>query len=428
MSRSCAVLMLFCSTACVWRCGGGASPFSTEIMLRGESKGGILTLMKAPGWNYPYVIVTNRPGDAAAAVLGRLALALGSLPSEAKRYYGGNPVIEIREDALVVPGGGEIWSERPGMSAGDWILGGTDRGFNIPAAPTAVSASYVTNGFVIRWNNPPGGYDAIAVVYGAYPVAQLDGMANRFVFTGQNGTGRIYPWTDVTFLVLGCRGGTPSNGGAVRVREYRHQESLLNIPFTGGLAPGFVSWAGTPDAGVELEQGNLPGMGPGVDLSRFRFMGTGFFQVIKGRGDFRGGVCRRFLGLAAGHTYRVGARMSTLETKEGNWAFSLHAASDGPGAEGLTSAQLAGGAELPDGTKGSTAGQIARYGGSETTQGKWIASHSCSGGSGESKTDIMLPATGADSISVWFRLEGTNVTNTVAVGFDSVSIEDIGKQ
>jgi len=40
--------------------------------------------------------------------------------------------------------------------------------------------------------------------------------------------------------------------------------------------------------------------------------------------------------------------------------------------------------------------------------------------------DITLPE-GCDSITLWFRLEATNVTGT-AVGLDSVALEDLGKR
>jgi hypothetical protein len=82
--------------------------------------------------------------------------------------------------------------------------------------------------------------------------------------------------------------------------------------------------------------------------------------------------------------------------------------------------------ELPDHTKGPTAGQVARYDYATSTKGEWLLRSSGTEGSGKSVGDITLPE-GCDSITLWFRLEGTNVADT-AVGVDSVALEDLGKQ
>lgn len=197
----------------------------------------------------------------------------------------------------------------------------------------------------------------------------------------------------------------------------------MNVPFTRGVAPGFETWAlATPTDAMKFEQGNLPGVEPAKEV---RLGGKAFYQIINGRGDFRGGVCRRFLGLSPGHTYRVGARLNTLTSKVGNWNFSFHAAPNPPGVEKLTAAQMAGVAGLPDGTNGAMAGQIACYDSALTTEGKWITRSSGTDGPGKATGDITLPA-GVTSLTIWFRLEGTNVSNC-AVGLDSVTIEDMGK-
>jgi len=199
----------------------------------------------------------------------------------------------------------------------------------------------------------------------------------------------------------------------------------MNVPFTQGIAPGFTRWTRkTAAEALKCEQGNLPGIAPATDVQKFR--GKGFYQVLKGDGTFVGGVARRFLGLNAGHAYRIGARLNTLESKKGNWAFTLHAAYNPASGEDLTPAQMAGEVALPNGAKGKTAGQIARYDSKTTTDGNWVERSSEKKTADNPAGDITLPAKGSDSITIWFRLEGKDATD-VAVGLDSVTIEDLGK-
>ncbi|MHC4658107.1 MAG: hypothetical protein ACYS83_02870, partial [Planctomycetota bacterium] len=150
-----------------------------------------------------------------------------------------------------------------------------------------------------------------------------------------------------------------------------------------------------------------------------------FYQVIKTKSSgAQAGVWRKFLGLIPGHTYRVSARINTLEMdlEEGDWSLSLHAAYNAPGAADLTVAQLAGLAALPDGSAGDAGGRIAIYTPQLTTKGTWE----------ERSTgkpwrdipippDIMLPA-GVDTITVWVRCRGSGPT---AFGVDWVKLEDL---
>src|SRR5438045_8802340 len=110
---------------------------------------------------------------------------------------------------------------------------------------------------------------------------------------------------NVVYQVVGYKNGVPSNLAGLRLREYIQQESLMNVPFSCGVAPGFKTWTlNTSTNALQFEQGNLPGMMPGTDL-RSSFVGNGFYQVLRGSGTFNGGVSRRFLGLTPGHIYRA---------------------------------------------------------------------------------------------------------------------------
>jgi hypothetical protein len=311
-------------------------------------------------------------------------------------------------------------------------LGGTETGFNIPDPPTGVSACYdpTTDKVLFQWNDPRGGYDSIWVVYYGELLATLPGSATQYVH--KRGSG-MRGWaidtqrssTDLNVFVLGQKAGTPSNGAGVRLRKHVQQESLMNVPFTQGIAPGFQRWTDNTSGGdFQFAQGNLPGMAPATDVQKFQ--GKGFYQVLKGHGTFAGGVSRRFLGLTPGHTYRVGARLNTLESKEGAWAFTFHAAYNPASGEDLSSAQMAGDLALPNGAKGKAAGQIASYDSTTTTDGKWGERSSEKKTADNPTGDTTLPAKGSDSITIWFRFEGKDVTD-VAVGLDSVTIEDLGK-
>lgn len=401
----------------------GVSPYSINaqmeratftIELKGHSRGGTLTLMKAPGWNYPYVIVTNHPGEPASVVAARLANALAQC-SACAEWYGGNPVREVHDGTLLLSG------------CAPWIFGGTETGFDIPAPPTAVSVSYdpASDEVTINWVNPSEGYDAVAIVYYGSLLCMLPGNVTRYVHKRGRGIDNGFSSSDIVVFVMGYKRGVPSNGVGVRLRRHTEQEALMNVPFTAGVAPGFEAWRHNTSAEcLRFEQGNLPGAKPATDVRQFE--GKGFYQVINGRGPCRAGVMRRFIGLTAGHTYRVSARLNVLEASSKDWAFSFHAAATPHGKSHLTDAQLAGLEELPIGIKGSTAAQIARYDSTKTPRGQWMARSSGINAADNLAGDITLPA-GTDSITVWFRLEGLNISETV-VAFDSVTIEDLGQK
>ena len=375
--------------------------------------------MKSPAWNYPYVTVTNQAGESALSVIGRLATQLRAC-SVCQKYYGKNPISSDSTTLVLQDGIIPV-----GCTA--WVLGGTEQGFSIPHPPFAVSASYEKNSdsIILEWANPLSDLDKIEIVYNSLPLATLPGKTTRYVHRRGGAIDAGFSSDDVTVFVMGCKAGVPSNGSGVRLLRHTLQESLMNIPFTQGIAPSFQAWKlQSKEESIQLEQGNLPGMHPGAET--LQFQGKGFYQVIKGRGLFNGGVSRRFIGLTPEHTYRVGARMNTLETKSTNkWAFSFHAAFDTSNSVPLTAEQMAGSATLPDGSKGPLAGLIAKYATGETTSREWTNHFSAGGATGNLCTDVTLPKQGSDSITVWFRLTGNNATNVV-VGIDSVTIEDLG--
>jgi hypothetical protein len=383
-------------------------------------------------------MVTNQPGDKAGTVLKRLATQLGA----AEGAFNGNRVSGVADDRLVLFG------------ANPWMFGGTEAGFSIPAPVASLSASFVEEGrkVTLRWANPPGGYDRIHVVYkGEESLGDgggLPGNTTEYVRRPLDPSEPLLWSSDVDAIVVGySKDGTPSNGVGIRLLNHVRQEALMDIPFTQGLAPGLQTWTDrSPSGSVKAEQGNLSGAGLAAkagppqlkesyqDIGQMaaalaeqaRLRQKRFFQMVSGNGTCCGGVCRTFLGLTPEHAYRASARMNTLQAKEGAWSWSFHAAANPPGRNTLTPEQMSGVAELPDRTKGPAAGQIARYDYATASKGEWVLRSSGADGPGKAGGDIALPD-GCDSITLWFRLEGTNVTDT-AVGVDSVALEDLGRR
>lgn len=391
---------------------GQALQETSSISLHGISSGGVLTLMKAPAWNLPYVMVTNSTGESAASVLSRIALELANC-SSCPEYYGRIPIREVTESNLVIFG------------APQWIFGGTECGFSIPDPPQAPSISFdtATKKVRFRWANPPGGFDSVAIVHHGITLVVLPGNTTEYVHTWGGVTDAGFPSADFAMSVRGEKDGTPSNAAGVRLRNHTQQESLMNVPFTRGIAPGFELWTyDTPTGNISLDEGRLPGMVPKADVREVQ--GKGFYQLIHGRGRGHGGVLRRFVGLSPAHTYRVSARLSVSDGARGDWAYSFHAAANPSGGVRPSEAQLAGVAQLGNGMKGPAAAQVARYDSAHYTNGQWATRSSGVPGTDNVVGDITLPP-GSDSITVWFRLEGSGAAEAT-VAFDSLTIEDLG--
>jgi hypothetical protein len=131
---------------------------------------------------------------------------------------------------------------------------------------------------------------SIMILDGSQVLAKLPGTTNRYVYDRN----RVHESnsSDTTYMIVGYRGGTPSNGSGVRLTSDAQRESCLNVPFTMGVAPSFQTWSNDKAAALTYEQGNLPGlrstmeaMGPKM-APRF-FQGKGFYQIIRGRVLFR---------------------------------------------------------------------------------------------------------------------------------------------
>jgi hypothetical protein len=264
----------------------------------------------------------------------------------------------------------------------------------------------------LSWINPPETYDVI--------------MAGGLTFP-PNTTNCEYECqldekSRISFgVVLGKRGDTFSPPASVIIKT-NSQEELDTFPFYMGLAPNWSSWLdGTNVDAVKFEQG----INPDVDL---RVRGDPWdkplYQIIKTtQAGVQAGVWRRFLGLKPGHTYKVEVRLNTLrmDACTNAWAFSFHAAYDNPDVKGLTVAQMAGAAVLPNGSKGPAASRVALYDSGVTTKGKWEKRSTDKPGPGSEIKNITLPEN-VTSITVWLR---HNCANSLGVGMDWIKLEDV---
>jgi len=234
---------------------------------------------------------------------------------------------------------------------------------------------------------------------------------------------RTWDANNADIWLIGFRDNTPSNAAAIHLSG-RSQDERFGIPFTGGVAPNWTTFAMGEANAVQFEQGvrqrfvSKKGYSNSIEHPATK----PFYQVIKITSrDAVGGVKRKFLGLTPGHTCRISARLSTLEmdAAEGEWSVSFHATYNHPDGAELTTEQLCGLAMLPNGSKGAAAGRIALYGPELTTKGTWEERSTGKEWRLLASPDVVLPL-GSDTITVWIRCRGVG-----SFGIDWVKIEDL---
>jgi hypothetical protein len=400
-----------------------------RLHLTNTASGGTLTLTKTPMWPYPYVSIGTSEGESATVVLARLAAALNDCDA-CDEYFSYSGSISAEEHSLVMPadavfGPNEFIFATNAAPCGSHVLGGTEHGLGIPVSPSALSARKVsTHEVMLDWINGDNDYDNIAVVVNTMTWAILPGDATWFVhdLQGLKPVGLPQQSTnDLVYYIVACRRGTPSNGAGIRLREGRKQESVMATPFSGGLCPTFESWSLPKTNGsIGYVEGRRSGVYPNTDIEA---QGTqAFYQTINGNGDVIGGVWRQFLLLPPGKYYEVAARINTLQMGQGDWTLSFHAASGPEDGGSLSLSQMAGQAPLPDGSSGSSAARIACFDASNNTEGAWVIKSTSGDGFGKEVGNVLIPTNSLGSLTVWFRLSGSNLSAAVAV--DLVTVEE----
>ncbi len=410
-----------------------------DVKLDGIAKGGELVLLEMINPNPRYIRVETHAGESAESVIARMAAAVNELspfhPDHARMHY----VDEHGQERAGVP---PIHPEGKLLTAfggfpGNYIFAGTETGLGIPPAPTSLSAVYdpESQNVSLRWENPDEPYDAVKANFaneqpgtstsvtgrwGPPRKQQLPpNIIDRDQFRSNNGLRRI--------TVIACRNGVLSNAAVITLNyDDNYQEELDTQPFTGGICPNWKRWSRDPESvSVLLEQGTKGEWKQFEQKPKAPLKPDDkpFYQLIKTRSsNVIGGVCRKFLGLTPGHTYRLWVRMNTLDMDQvhDNWYFSFHAVPNGKDVT-LTAEQMAGTAPLPDGSGGTPAALVASFGPGSTTQGKFVERSTDKPGPESQVLDIPMPA-GAEVITVWFRYSGAPSTG---VGFDWIKLKDI---
>ena len=405
-------------------CGGMVASSSdiatfetTYISLQGTATGGELILAQTSGRNPRFVAITTNPGESAQSVARRLAEVINTTdPFHWLIRQGETPII---------PAEGKL--EGLLGSKGDYFLTGTEKGLGIPEPPLSLSCSYDSgkDQILLQWENPAGEYDSIFIVrrWSSSPMFgfPIPGTSTSFTLDMKK---RTWDVNNVDIWLIGFRDDTPSNAAAIHMSG-NSQDERFGIPFTGVVAPNWTTFTmGGKTNAVQFEQGvrQMFVSSKGQSNSIKHPATKPFYQLIKITSpDAVAGVKRKFLGLAPGHTYRVSARLSTLEmdAAQPDWSLSLHAAYNPPGGAYLTTEQLSGLSMLADGSKGAAAGRIALYQPGLTTNRNWHERSTGKEWRGLTAPDITLPP-GVDTITVWIRCSGLGT-----FGIDWVKLEDL---
>jgi hypothetical protein len=387
---------------------------SHDIVLRGTASGGKLYLVQVQQMCPRFVSVDTTNGESTETVLRKLTAKINA--SDPFGWLGGGVGSVSRplgRDYEIQAVGSNTIAGVPRVRL---AFTGTDKGFAIPKPVLSVSGYYdpETTNIVLWWINPTDSYDSINMDRNL----PLNATSKVINLAGRNVEDALTSWYGV-FVV---RGGMMSPPANIRPR-INAQEELDAFPFYMGVAPNWSAWSDTTHAeSVILEQGTKPEVAPGgcTEVPDEK----PFYQIIKTtRTGVQGGTYRRFLGLRPSRTYKVEVRLNTLlmDSITNDWAFSFHAAHDYRDGTGLSPAQLAGTAALPDGSKGPAAGRVALYGPGVTTKGKWVKRSTSEPGPGLEIKDLTLPP-GVTSITVWLRHSGANSTG---VGMDWIRLEDV---
>ena len=438
-------VLLFCL-------GVSTSLANVEIPFRGNATGGTLVVAYAPD---PHsaptssIAVRTSVGESASSVVKRLAEAIVSSDAIFRNVTKNPREAKAMLDKMVQ---GDTLSMRGSLT--DYILAGTEAGLGIPQPPLCLSCSFKREArvFDVRWINPSGDsqYDCLDIswCYRSKPEG-----------TPASGGGTILPGRPSSFAIklpkdvndldtdiwikglrhemsladMEAKGipwnrrAVPSDATPIHVTSSGFgQDETYGIPFFGGVAPNWIAWSTAPTASPEaFEQGSKYAGVP--RYARVKALSTKpYYQIIKAPPQgVRHGVYRKFLGLTPGHTYRITACLSTLrmDSVEGKWSLSLHAAHNGPDGKDLTVRQLAGLAGLPDEGNSGAGGRIASYDPNHTTGGACELVFSGDNAPSQGRSSHVTLPPGVDTITVWVRFECPNPQGKV--GFSGVRCEDI---
>jgi len=392
---------------------GGGIPY-IEFNFQGVASGGTLTIGNTLNRNAFCASIETDSGEPVKSVIEKLAVAVVY-----NSYLFEKPDNITAEQMVQEIISGDVFKliGLPGM----YFITGTETGLGIPGSPRFLSCNYdsVNEQLKIRWDNCSEVFDNIALIlkwnkYDSDKSIILPGSMSQYVIARDK---VHYSVDDLDIWVIGIKDGLPSSPTTITLSDNGTvQQELHGIPFKSGILPNWKPWdiSMIRYANYEcLVKEEL------VSGKQSRFITTNsekpYVQILRtpnGGGSL--GVYRRFLGLTPGHTYRLTARLNTLDMdrNQADWSFSLHMAHNGSNGEDFSAHQFAGTKALPDGKVGSKAGLVAEYGAAATTKRKYVAHTG----------DITLPD-GVNSVTVWLRHSSSKATTGVAL--DWLQLKDV---
>ncbi len=398
-----------------------------DVVFKGRASGGTLLLVHTRNRNARYIRILTSPGESSESVAHRLSDAVNAQHSigpespeflAERRLWVGGYQASASGSILRLPGAPD-----------DYILAGTESGLGIPNPPLSLSCSYdeENDKVMLRWINPPTGYDFILAKcfwtdLDHVRTERVIGTSTSFTIGRKKVPLNV---EDMDFRVFGFRENIPSNAAAIHASAHCQKE-LYGIPFTQGIAPNWTLWSTAAKVDeAAFEEGkrytDLP-----VYYNPAKVLHTKpYYQIIKAppKGVVHG-VYRKFLGLMPGHTYRLTACLTTLDmdSVKGDWALSFHATAT-PNGKDLSTEQLAGLTALPDGQRGPEVGRIAFYGPANTTTGDFALVFSGKDAPGGFESSHITLPPGVDTITVWVRFNCSDPNGKV--GFSGVKLEDL---
>lgn len=372
-----------------------------SIPFQGAARGGELVLAEALNRNMRVAMIPTRRGESAASVAGRLAQFINENNPFEWPMPAGSQVAKAEGGTLVLPG-----------MRSNYVLAGTEAGLGIPRPPTALTCTHDVAGraLLLDWDNPPGGYDEVGIVYNwtNYDNRGGDLLAGDVTSFAVDLDDRPVDLDDLDVWVIGFSKGMPSNAAAIHVSGNALQE-LSGVPFTDGVAPNWVGWS--KSGAITFSQRIRPQhlAGKGRPFNAIKTAGTKpFHQVLEfGPGGGVGGAYRKFKGLVPGHTYRVTMRVA-VEDLDPSGAISVHACAHEDSA--LTAEQLAQ-IGRPADSGGQPGRAVAASGDRPITAGAGFVSQSL---------DVTLPA-GTRNMTAWVRCRTAGPARVVS---DWLSLED----
>lgn len=379
-----------------------------EITFEGFARGGILSIADTMNINNPVVSIETKENEPAESVVTRLAEILKKSKLFGSMEGSGKNLIQLGGPPLCV--------------------GGTETGLGIPLPPKSLSVRYDPSlgQFLVEWEEPNETFDIVDVSIDSVVVGwRLPRSTEKFV----NAPTHLFKgWEDhgVLVTVVGNKGGLYSAAGVVVFGC--SQEERVNLPFSGGVNPNWIKWSENKDTDklqfafevkdfAKTSDYEYPFLQRHEDKPTFQRIGSSSVASS-------GGIFRRFLGLVPGSTYRIRARVNTLQmtAAQGGWSFEVLAAYNPPGRKPLTPGQLSGVEPLPNGEQGKDAGILARFGPDRTTGGEWFEIDTSKSPDTSKQADITLPSD-VDTITLWIRYQAESPTT--GVGMDWVALEDL---